>query len=86
MGRAIAGRLPLADIVIPSETGLDPQERLGKAFNRSARDFYEMPPEQMAPYQQALDDAVAKQKQEALDRRKGRNRARVGEGFLEEQP
>ena len=86
VGRAIAGRLPLADIVIPSETGLDPQERLGKAFNRSARDFYEMTPEQMAPYQQALDDAVAKQKQEALDRRKGRNRARVGKGFLEEQP
>lgn len=86
VGRAIAGRLPLADIVIPSEIGLDPQERLAKAYNVSASDFYQMTPEQMAPYQQTLDDAIAKQEQEAIDRRKGRNRARVGRGFLEEQP
>lgn len=85
VGRAIAGRLPLADIVIPSETGLDPQERLAKAFNMPANDFYQMTPEQMAPYQQALDDAIAKQEQEAIDRRRGRNRARVGKGFLENQ-
>lgn len=86
VGRAIAGRLPLADIVIPSETGLDPQERLAKAFNMPASAFYQMTPEQMAPYQQTLDDAIAKQEQEAIDRRRGRNRARVGKGFLEEQP
>ena len=86
VGRAIAGRLPLADIVIPSETGLDPQERLAKAFNMPASAFYQMTPEEMAPYQQTLDDAIAKQEQEAIDRRRGRNRARVGKGFLENQP
>jgi len=58
---------------------------LAKAFNMPANDFYQMTPEQMAPYQQALDDAIAKQEQEAIDRRRGRNRARVGKGFLENQ-
>lgn len=82
---AVARRFPIAEVFAATETGLDPQERLAKAFNMSANDFYQMTPEEMAPYQQALDDAIAKQEQEAIDRRRGRNRARVGKGFLENQ-
>jgi integrase len=86
IGKTLARRIPFAEIAIPSDLSADPQENLAKAYNVSPSVFYQMTPEQMAPYQQALDDAIAKQKQEAIDRRKGRNRARVGKNFLEEQP
>ena len=83
VGRTIAGRIPFAEAIIPGDTSVDPQENLARAFNRPAQDFYDMTPEQMAPYQQALDNAIAQQQQEAVARRRGRNRARVGSSFLE---
>jgi len=85
VGKTIARRIPFAEAIIPGDTSVDPQENLAKAYNRPAQDFYDMTPEQMAPYQQALDDAIAQQEQEAVARRRGRNRARVGSGFLENQ-
>jgi len=85
VGKTIARRIPFAEVVIPSDMSADPQENLARAYNRPAQDFYDMTPEQMAPYQQALDDAISSEEQEAVDRRRGRNRARVGSGFLENQ-
>jgi hypothetical protein len=83
VGKTIARRIPFAEVLIPSNMGVEPQENLARAYNRPAQDFYDMTPEQMAPYQQALDDAIAQQQQEAVARRRGRNRARVGSSFLE---
>ena len=83
VGKTIARRIPFAELFIPSNMGVEQEENLARAYNRPAQDFYDMTPEQMAPYQQALDDAIAQQQQEAVARRRGRNRARVGSSFLE---
>jgi len=58
VGKTVARRIPFAEIVIPNDLSADPQEILAKAFNMSAQDFYDMTPEQMAPYQQRFDLAM----------------------------
>jgi hypothetical protein len=54
----LARRIPIAEILIANPISRDPQEVLGEAYNVSPRVFYDMSPEQMAPYQRQYDLGV----------------------------
>ena len=54
----LARRIPIAEILIANPISRDPQEVLAEAYNVSPRVFYDMSPEQMAPYQRQYDLAM----------------------------
>ncbi len=75
--------LPLDLIAGANQTGLDPQEEIGKAYGIDPSVFYQMDPEEFQKYKDAYELEVARQQQAAIERRSGRNRARVGKDFVD---
>ena len=81
-GAGIAA-LPLDLIAGANQTGLDPQEEIGQAYGIDPYVFYQMAPEEFQKYVDAYELEVARQQQAAIERRSGRNRARVGKDFVD---
>jgi hypothetical protein len=81
-GAGIAA-LPLDLIAGANRTGLDPQEEVAQAYGIDPGVFYAMEPEKFQKIKDAYDMEVARQEEAAKDRRRGRNRARVGKDFVD---